>query len=470
MGDVNPAEYEVYVCSQWEKDRFPKNNAKQFKNKINDSLKGEGVIGVFVKIEKIIICGVYENQFLICCEGLPQSNIHVGTESVMGVCVAPVKRTFVGREAGGHIRTYRFHENNGGYYPLAVRHVDNWNITLVPWGCKSKDLCKNINYCILHIKVKPILTRRMSIIHKSLYVKFENKGGRYLQSGKLNQPLIIKEGQKVSLTGGLIRGVPNLAKGHNMMLLKVNKNIDALDCVEKLHANTFEHWGDLPLVNDILDINVEVKESWYGTMKDLVSEMNEAMENVKTSASGERINIYVPKPVAVAGREKECQMLSFTMNHQNKIVVNNNSVHQIQIIMSKNMSKITGLSKSILLSGGGIPLYSQSNTIELAQKSISSKSVGHYGRFTAVSPPPFYMLSSPLAKTGYLGRGASRVLSFLECGDQFDDEGKVQIISYGGGDNFVSAQPGRYDNLECEILNGSEGMSLQVGMIIKSDE
>ena len=135
MGGDSGPDYELCISSLWELENFPTNNVKHFKNRINDKLKVEGAIGVFVKLEKIIICGAKENQFLLCCDGIPPSNTHGFSDCVMGVCVNPCKERIMNGDDGNSIRTYRFNGDEGGYFPLALGHVENWNITLVPWGC-----------------------------------------------------------------------------------------------------------------------------------------------------------------------------------------------------------------------------------------------------------------------------------------------------------------------------------------------
>ncbi len=110
-------EYEVYLTSKSDLHQYPLNSTKDFINGINGNLTHGSGIGVFVKIEKVVVSGVNERQFLVCLEGVPGCNTGDKEDPVVAICHNP-ERVSTGVD-GRETRIYTFGEK-GGYYPFSI--------------------------------------------------------------------------------------------------------------------------------------------------------------------------------------------------------------------------------------------------------------------------------------------------------------------------------------------------------------
>ena len=90
--------------------------------------------------------------------------------------------------------------------------------------------------------------------------------------------------------------------------------------------------------------------------------------------------------------------------------------------------------------------------------------------------PRFLAITSPVCRYGMIGRKMERVLAIIEC----DENIKDGIIAVNPSEiSFVSAEPGIYEHIECEVkdvfgdgkpLEDVVGnFKLDIAMMIKSE-
>ena len=123
-------EYEVYLSSKFD-SHYNFNHAKDFENDINSNLTYGSGIGVFVRLQKVIVKGVNIDRFLVNLEGGPGSNTGEGEDPVIGACTQ-YDRASVGGD-GVLTRIYTFGEE-GAYYPFCVGRMGVWHVSLKAWG------------------------------------------------------------------------------------------------------------------------------------------------------------------------------------------------------------------------------------------------------------------------------------------------------------------------------------------------
>ncbi len=364
--------------------------------------------------------------------------------------------------------------------------MGDWHVRLKAWGCESQDL-ETESICIIHLKVRTVIDSSMEVIHEGMYLNFgkENLGGK-IDTGKLSQPLVIREGEKVGVAGGVIKELANIRKGFNVMeffiqpRMLIKEGVDRAQAVEYEGERTEEEY-----------VKVEIPEGWYSSIRKLREAVNTAIEKTFFDRAQSVIGYWD----MVSGRFGEpgysgrlhtpfffteenvyfCDEFLCEDSYVTHLALNNNTFHETRIEMKDSLASILGMPSAFRLRGGGIPDSLRMNVesyqlrLERRQKGIEPKLKTEF--------PPFLIVSSPIARMGMIGREMSRVLTILESGGEISENGLVRF--FPSENNFVSAEPGRYESIECEVINMFDEKSplssyvgdyrVDLALIIKSD-
>ena len=241
-------DYEVYLSHKFDSSIYNTNHTLNFMNNINKNLIHGNGIGVFVRLQQVIVKGVNIDRFLVNLEGAPGCNTGGREDPVIGACTPSVSEERGINENESHsdlTRVYTFGDE-GTYYPFSIGRMGVWHITLKAWGCEDGGVNSN-SHCIIHLKVRTIVNRSMSLIHDSMYLKFDSRNG-VLESGHLSQPLIINEGEKIGVTAGVIKDVRNIKNNYNIIHVYIKAGV--LSTGKNDHKNALDHesivvpWND----------------------------------------------------------------------------------------------------------------------------------------------------------------------------------------------------------------------------------
>ena len=170
------------------------------------------------------------------------------------------------------------------------------------------------------------------------------------------------------------------------------------------------------------------------------------------------------------------------------ITLRNDSLHEIKIEMCAELSKILGLHTAFRLQAS----IEEEDRVHIDrdsfEESIDEEDIyvplytnsfeGWKPELNTILPQSYLALTSSIAQHGMIGSQMKRVLTILECPPRLNLDGIIPI--HVRETNFVPAQPGVYQSVDCEVVDVFNDQLLlkdvvgdfkmDLALIIKSDE
>ena len=212
-------------------------------------------------------------------------------------------------------------------------------------------------------------------------------------------------------------------------------------------------------------VSIEIPEGWYSSPGVLIDSINDAIrERFFKRSNEEGVTRYMDlksfktdvddgggvwKPFYInAHYSRYLCGKSVCDNYVDFVIFRNNTFHEARIEMCSQMASAIGLPTAFRLRGGSIE-ESQRIYDEPYQKRLEWEQEGIKPSLNT-SFPRFLAVTSPIASHGLLGRELERVITVLECGERVGVNGVISF--YPSETNFVSAEPGRYESIECGVM------------------
>ena len=165
-------------------------------------------------------------------------------------------------------------------------------------------------------------------------------------------------------------------------------------------------------------------------------------------------------------------------NDTEAIILSNDTLHEVRIEMCPDMGEALGLPTAFRLRGGSIAhehrVYNESyqRQLEWQHEGVKPK--------LNTTLPQFLAITSSIARHGMIGPQMERVLTIVECPYRLSGGVDGIIPFHSGETNFVSAEPGTYESVDCKVFGVFDDkpslydvvgdFKMDLALIIKSDE